>query len=334
MVATNIAARGLDVDLITHVISYDVPHVPEDYIHRIGRTARAEAEGDAFVLVSPTEEGSLAQIERQIGQRLPRVTLPDFDYRRSIWTIDRLASAPGKTESNARITSRPTSAPTRAIANADAGVARRRRHTRGQQILLVAAERLHSPYPELSHCRGVPDGRGPISPMPCAGCQYSKRRCPMSESAAHTPSRSEELAVLVDLEACWENLRASRASAKPSSLRELQGIQRAYEIFHGKLVAYNRLYTPVHIPELLINTSVRLEQWCKQMSALFGAVAEEVAFPTHLLEKAYRLADRIATRRNCERAVRPASGGARSAAPELEMLAAWCSGLRNTDAAA
>lgn len=84
MVATNIAARGLDVDHITHVISYDVPHVPEDYIHRVGRTARAEAEGDAYVLVSPAEEGSLVQIERQIGQRLPRVTLPDFDYRQTL----------------------------------------------------------------------------------------------------------------------------------------------------------------------------------------------------------------------------------------------------------
>jgi ATP-dependent RNA helicase RhlE len=80
MVATNLAARGLDVDHITHVISFDVPHVPDDYVHRIGRTARAEAEGDAFVLVSPAEEKSLVRIERQIGQRLPRVTLPDFDY--------------------------------------------------------------------------------------------------------------------------------------------------------------------------------------------------------------------------------------------------------------
>jgi ATP-dependent RNA helicase RhlE len=80
MVATNIAARGLDVNHITHVISFDVPHVPDDYVHRIGRTARAEAEGDAFVLVSPPEEKSLAAIERHIGQRLARVTLPDFDY--------------------------------------------------------------------------------------------------------------------------------------------------------------------------------------------------------------------------------------------------------------
>jgi ATP-dependent RNA helicase RhlE len=80
LVATNIAARGLDVDHITHVISFDVPNDPDDYIHRIGRTARMDAEGDAFVLVSPAEEQSLTRIERQIGQRLPRVLLPDFDY--------------------------------------------------------------------------------------------------------------------------------------------------------------------------------------------------------------------------------------------------------------
>jgi ATP-dependent RNA helicase RhlE len=83
MVATNIAARGLDVDNITHVISHDVPTVPEDYVHRIGRTARAQAEGDAFILVAPPEERLLSQIERHIGQRLPRVTLPDFDYNQS-----------------------------------------------------------------------------------------------------------------------------------------------------------------------------------------------------------------------------------------------------------
>lgn len=81
MVATNIAARGLDVDHITHVISTDVPDVPEDYVHRIGRTGRAGATGDAFVFVSREEEESLSRIERQVGQRLPRVTLPDFDYK-------------------------------------------------------------------------------------------------------------------------------------------------------------------------------------------------------------------------------------------------------------
>jgi ATP-dependent RNA helicase RhlE len=80
LVATNIAARGIDVDHITHVISFDVPTVPDEYVHRIGRTGRMATEGDAFVLVSPPEERSLASIERHIGQRLPRVTLPDFEY--------------------------------------------------------------------------------------------------------------------------------------------------------------------------------------------------------------------------------------------------------------
>ncbi|MFI5364940.1 MAG: ATP-dependent helicase, partial [Candidatus Binatia bacterium] len=57
-----------------------VPTVPDDYIHRVGRTARAEATGDAFTFVSPQEQGDLAQIERALGKRLPRVTVPDFDY--------------------------------------------------------------------------------------------------------------------------------------------------------------------------------------------------------------------------------------------------------------
>ncbi len=103
LVATNIAARGLDVTHITHVISFDVPMVPEDYIHRIGRTARAEAEGDAFVLVSPAEERLLAKIERAIGQRLPRVTLPDFDYKQEPSPRPKEhAHAKGKKHSNAR----------------------------------------------------------------------------------------------------------------------------------------------------------------------------------------------------------------------------------------
>jgi ATP-dependent RNA helicase RhlE len=111
MVATNIAARGLDVSHITHVISYDVPHVPDDYLHRIGRTGRADAEGDAFVLVSPGEEKSLAQIERQLGKRLPRVTLPDFDYSmRSGERMDQRAPRRDK-ESAAKPKHRPDRQP-------------------------------------------------------------------------------------------------------------------------------------------------------------------------------------------------------------------------------
>jgi ATP-dependent RNA helicase RhlE len=62
------------------VINFDVPNVPEDYIHRVGRTARAEMTGDAFTFVSPEETTDLAAIEREIGKRLPRITVPGFDY--------------------------------------------------------------------------------------------------------------------------------------------------------------------------------------------------------------------------------------------------------------
>ena len=80
LVATDIAARGLDIDEISHVINYDVPNTPEDYIHRIGRTARAEATGDAFTLLDAEEEPQIRDIERTLNRTLPRVTLPQFDY--------------------------------------------------------------------------------------------------------------------------------------------------------------------------------------------------------------------------------------------------------------
>jgi ATP-dependent RNA helicase RhlE len=80
LVATDIAARGIDVEALPHVVNFDVPHVPEDYIHRVGRTARAERTGDAFTFVSPEEEGDLRAIEKSLGRRLPRITIPGFDY--------------------------------------------------------------------------------------------------------------------------------------------------------------------------------------------------------------------------------------------------------------
>jgi ATP-dependent RNA helicase RhlE len=83
LVATDIAARGIDVTALGHVVNFDVPAVPDDYIHRVGRTARAEATGTAFSLVSPEEEGDVRAIERAIEKRLPRVTVPDFDYHQA-----------------------------------------------------------------------------------------------------------------------------------------------------------------------------------------------------------------------------------------------------------
>ncbi len=83
MVATDIAARGIDIDDISHVINFDIPNTPEDYIHRIGRTARAEATGDAFTFVDRSEEYLIKDIERVLKQTLPRVTLPNFDYKKA-----------------------------------------------------------------------------------------------------------------------------------------------------------------------------------------------------------------------------------------------------------
>jgi ATP-dependent RNA helicase RhlE len=80
LVATDIAARGIDVEALGHVVNFDVPTAPEDYIHRVGRTGRASATGDAFTFVSREESGDLAQIERAVGRRLPRVSLEGFDY--------------------------------------------------------------------------------------------------------------------------------------------------------------------------------------------------------------------------------------------------------------
>ena len=82
MVATDIAARGIDIEQISHVINFDIPNSPDDYIHRIGRTARAEATGDAFTLVDKEEEPMVREIEQTLGRTLPRVTLPHFNYRR------------------------------------------------------------------------------------------------------------------------------------------------------------------------------------------------------------------------------------------------------------
>ena len=98
LVATDIAARGIDVTALGHVVNFDVPPVPDSYIHRVGRTARADATGAAFTLVAPEEEDDLRGIEKAIGKRLPRVTVPDFDYaarheaRLEIPLADRIAA--------------------------------------------------------------------------------------------------------------------------------------------------------------------------------------------------------------------------------------------------
>jgi ATP-dependent RNA helicase RhlE len=80
LVATDIAQRGLDITHITHVISYDVPRQPEDYVHRIGRTGRASREGDAFTFMSPDEIAMVRTIEAVLGKPIPRVSVPGYDF--------------------------------------------------------------------------------------------------------------------------------------------------------------------------------------------------------------------------------------------------------------
>ncbi len=155
LVATDIAARGIDVDELGHVVNFDVPLVPDDYIHRVGRTGRAEATGDAFTFVSPEEEGNLGAIERAIGRRLPRVTVPDFDYhakpqqRLEVPLAQRIAE----------IRARKRQDRERAAINA----ARRSAHQRGQ-----------GPAPSPAHQPGRPHHAG--RPRRSGGPHRGRRR--------------------------------------------------------------------------------------------------------------------------------------------------------------
>src|SRR5437879_200633 len=99
LVATDIAARGLDIADVTHVINYDVPQHPEDYIHRIGRTGRMEATGDAFTLMVAEDARHVQAIERFISQKIARVKLENFDYR---YTALFEQGKPGKPEMGGR----------------------------------------------------------------------------------------------------------------------------------------------------------------------------------------------------------------------------------------
>ena len=80
MVATDIAAHGLDIENISHVINFDMPDTADAYIHRIGRTGRAKRTGEAFTLITPDDEDLVRKIEKIMQQKLPRQTLPDYDY--------------------------------------------------------------------------------------------------------------------------------------------------------------------------------------------------------------------------------------------------------------
>ena len=92
LVARDIASRGLDIEDVSHVINFDVPQHPEDYVHRIGRTGRAKASGDAFTLMTAEDVPHIEAIERFIGQKIERVKLPNFNYQYSTVLDERFTS--------------------------------------------------------------------------------------------------------------------------------------------------------------------------------------------------------------------------------------------------
>ena len=91
LVATDIVARGIDIMDVSHVINYDIPQNPEDYVHRIGRTGRMDREGDAFSLFTASDQDFLKNIERFIGQTIKREKIENFPYNWSPILEERTA---------------------------------------------------------------------------------------------------------------------------------------------------------------------------------------------------------------------------------------------------
>jgi ATP-dependent RNA helicase RhlE len=111
LVATDIAARGIDVDGISHVVNYDFPMHPEDYVHRIGRTGRAHAVGDAISFVTPADFGALRALERFIGRGIVRKRADDFDYRGAVQPGNEPTQHDPRRHSHARPLGKPAPPP-------------------------------------------------------------------------------------------------------------------------------------------------------------------------------------------------------------------------------
>lgn len=126
LLATDVASRSVDVDGISHVVNFDVPHAPEDYVHRIGGPERAG--GDAYTLMSPDEQREVGEIERFLGRTVARVMLPDFDYKMRPTEIKQAVSyetSGGRPLPPAKGAARPAPAPSSARASEAAAKAKR-----------------------------------------------------------------------------------------------------------------------------------------------------------------------------------------------------------------
>ena len=109
LVATDIAARGIDVEGISHVVNYDVPMQPEDYVHRIGRTGRAQAAGKAYTLVTPTDEAMVRRIEVVLKQKIERRRIDGIDYSTPAFAQPNSDAIRRYVESNRRVRQRTLS---------------------------------------------------------------------------------------------------------------------------------------------------------------------------------------------------------------------------------
>jgi hypothetical protein len=143
------------------------------------------------------------------------------------------------------------------------------------------------------------------------------------------PVQAAELTWLVDLEARWENLRHDRARARQAQAPtdDLLEMQKAYDAFRSKLNAYNKLYEPAHVPELLLNTPARLGKWCRAMSEVYACVENDPQghCPTALLKKAYRYADQVAARLSTDPFPPPsATADIQGTIYYLNALSQWC----------
>jgi ATP-dependent RNA helicase RhlE len=195
LVATDIVARGIDVEELSHVVNFDVPNVPDDYIHRVGRTARADATGDAFTFVSPEEEGDLRAIERAVGRTLPRVTVPGFNYDQA--PAERFEVPIG--ERIAAIRARKAEERKRAKEKAD----RRAARPAGP----AEASKAHAPRSQERPTRG------PHAPQPP---QAHPTRPARSASTQSTTGRDR-------IRGAWSPTRASEPNARPPANARQRG---------------------------------------------------------------------------------------------------------------
>ena len=173
LVATDIAAMGIDVEAIGLVVNFDVPNIAEDYIHRVGRTARADATGDAYTFVSPMEEADLRGIEAHMGKRLPRQKVEGFDY--TVKPKENLEVPIA--ERIAAIRARKAEERARAKVNAEARAARQAAHASRQEAQAAAAA---APKEEKG-AREQRDGKG----FKDRGRKFFKQR-PKKDGAART----------------------------------------------------------------------------------------------------------------------------------------------------